>query len=376
MTRKLFVFIAVVALVMLAACASPTPAPTSAPAASTTAPTTAATAPAAAPTTAATSAPTAAATTAPTAGAATKITVAYSTLNPDPLPLWVAQDDGFFTKNGLAVELVFINGGTKTAQAAIAGDVQFAVTAPSGAVNADAGGADLVLVTGLVNVINYDLVAVPGIKTAADLKGKKVAWSGPSGSSATALRLALKAVGNLSINDVVPITVGTESEREAALKTGQIDATVMNPDLAETKGVSDGLVILAQMWKRSDIPYQHTGIVASKKYLSANQDAATRFEKAVIQAIGYIRDPANKASVIATLGKYLKSTDQAYLNSGYTRMSQTLLQCAPYGTVDGMKTVIGESKTATAKGLTAEQMIDNSFIKALDDSGFVKANCK
>ncbi len=359
MTRKWFILVAVVVVASLAACApaaAPTTAPTSAPAQPT--------------------ATTAAA--APTAGAMTKITVAYSTLNPDPLPIWVAQDAGFFAKNGLDVNLVFINGGTQTAQAAVAGDVQFAVTAPSAAVNADAGGADLVLVTGLVNVINYDLVAVPGIKTAADMKGKKVAWSGPSGSSATALRIALKTVFNLNVDagDVTPITIGTEPEREQAMVAKQIDATVINPDLAETKGVSDGLVVLAQMWKRNDIPYQHTGIVASKKYLANNQDAATRFFKAVIQAIGYVRDPANKAAVLATLGKYLKSTDQAYLTSGYTRMSQTLLQCAPYGTLDGMKTVIGESKTAVAKGITADQMTDNSFIKALDDSGFVKANCK
>ena len=364
MTRKWFILVAAIVAASLAACA---PAATS-----TTAPTTA---PVAAPATA--PAPTTAAT-APTAGAMTKITVAYSTLNPDPLPIWVAQDAGFFAKNGLDVTLVFINGGTQTAQAAVAGDVQFAVTAPSAAVNADAGGADLVLVTGLVNVINYDLVAVPGIKTAADMKGKKVAWSGPSGSSATALRIALKTVFNLNVDagDVTPITIGTEPEREQAMVAKQIDATVINPDLAETKGVSDGLVVLAQMWKRNDIPYQHTGIVASKKYLSANQDTATRFFKSVVQAIGYIRDPANKAAVLATLGKYLKSTNQAYLTSGYTRMSQTLLQCAPYGTLDGMKTVISESKTAVAKGITADQMTDNSFIKALDDSGFVKANCK
>ncbi|MDE3088683.1 MAG: ABC transporter substrate-binding protein [Chloroflexota bacterium] len=317
---------------------------------------------------------------APTAAPKVKLTVAYSTLNPDPLPVWVAEDAGFFDQNGLDVTLTFINGGTQTAQAAVAGDVKFAVTAPSAAVNADAGGADLVLVTGLVNVINYDFLTLPGIKTAADMKGKKVAWSGPSGSSATALRIALKTLFSFTPDapnpDVTAITIGTEPEREQAMVAKQIDATVMNPDLAETKGVQDGLVVFAQMWKRTDIPYQHTGIVASKKYLSGNADTATRFFKSVVQAIGYIRDPANKAAVIASLAKYLKSDDQAYLASGYTRMSQTLLQCAPYGTLDGMKTVIGESKTAVDKGITPDQMTDNSFIKALDDSGFVKANCK
>lgn len=331
-------------------------------------------------TSAAPSAPTSVPTAAPTTFAKVKMNIAYSTLNPDPLPLWVAKDAGFFDQNGLDATLTFINGGTQTAQAAIAGDVQFAVTAPSGAVNADAGGADLVLVTGLVDVINYDFIARPGIKTADDLKGKKVAWSGPSGSSATALRISLKTLYNFTPDppnaDVVAVTIGTEPEREAALVVKTIDATVINPDLAETQGMKDGLVILAQMWKKTDIPYQHTGIVASKKYLSGSADVATRFFKSLVQAIGYVRDPANKTNVINSLAKYLKTDDQAYLASGYTRMSQTLLNCAPYGTLDGMKTVIGESPTAVAKGITPEQMTDNSFIKALDDSGFIKANCK
>ena len=364
MNRKLFVSIAVVALVMLAACA-PAPAQTTAPAPPTSPP--------AAPTSAPTKA-LVAPTPAPTA-APINLKVAYSTINPDPLPLWVAQDQGFFKQNGLNVELVFVDGGTKTAQAMVAKDVQFGVMAPSSAVNATAGGADLVTVAGLVDVINYDFVTQPGIKSAADLKGQKVAWSGPSGSSATALRIALKVLFSLTDKDVVPITIGTETEREAAMVTKQIDATVMNPDLA-VKAKKDGLDVYAELWKRTDIPYQHTGIVASKAYLKDNADATTRFFKSIIQAIGYIRDPANKAQVTAILGKYLKITDQDTLDSGYNRMAGTLLQCAPYVTLDGMKTIIGESKTATDKGLTAEQMTDNSFVKTLDDSGFVKANCK
>jgi ABC-type nitrate/sulfonate/bicarbonate transport system substrate-binding protein len=366
-----FMLVSAVALaIALGACApAPTPAPTAAP------PTAAPAAPAAT----STAAPTAAPATA-TAAPKVKLNIAYSTLNPDPLPVWVAKDAGFFDENGVDATVIFINGGTQTAQAAIAGDVQFAVTAPSGAVNADAGGADLILVSGLVNVINYDFLARPGIKTAADLKGKKVAWSGPSGSSATALRISLKTLFGFTPDppnqDVTAVTIGTEPEREQALVAGAIDATVINPDLAETQGLKDGLVVLAQMWKRTDIPYQHTGIVASKKYLSANADTTTRFFRAVIKAIGYIRDPANKAAVTASLAKYLKTDDQAYLASGYARMSQTLLQCTPYGTLDGMKTVIGEVPAAGQKGITPESMTDNSFIKALDDSGFVKANCK
>lgn len=49
---------------------------------------------------------------------------------------------------------MFVDGGTKTAQALVAKDVQFGATAPSGVVAADSGGADLVMVGGFVNVPN------------------------------------------------------------------------------------------------------------------------------------------------------------------------------------------------------------------------------
>ncbi len=363
-------FLLVLGLVALAVAACGAPA-TSAPA--TTVPAAPTSAPAAV--TSAPAAPTTAPTAAPTAAPKAKLTVAYSTLNPDPLAIWVAKDAGIFDKNNLDVTVIFVDGGTKTAQALVAKDVQFGVTAPSGPVAADAGGADLIMVSGMVNAPNYDFIAQPTIKTGADLKGKKVAVSGLSGSSYTAMRIALRDVFKLDPDkDVTYITIGTETEREAALLTKQIDATVINPDLS-VKARKDGLVVLASLWNQP-FPYQHTGIAASKAWVAANKDLVDRFMRSVVQATGYIKDPKNKDAVVASLSKYLKVDDKDVLESGYTRMSQTLLQCAPYVTVDGMKTIIAESKTAVDKGITAESMVDNSFIKALDDSGFVKANCK
>ncbi len=373
--RTALAFLMVLLLGLIACAPAPTPVPTAAPP-------TAAPKPTTAPATSAPVAPTAptvaAATAAPTAAAAgpkVKLNVAYSVLNPDPVAFWVAKDYGVFDKNGLDVTLLFVDGGTKTAQALIAKDVQFASTAPSGAVAATAGGADLIMVGGFVNVPNYDFVVTPNIKTGADLKGKKVAVSGLSGSSYTAARIALREIFKLDPDkDVNYITIGTEPEREAALVAKQIDATVFNPDLS-IGAKKQGLVVLDSLWD-SNIPYQHTGIVASKAYLAANKDTTDKFFRAVIQAVGYIKDPKNKEDVIKSMSKYLKNDDRDVLESGYVRMSQKILQCAPYATVDGMKTIVDETKTAKDAGLTPEKMVDNSFVKALDDSGFIKANCK
>ncbi len=190
MKTQIVLLLAVILLGGLIACAPAPAAPTSAPAAPTTAPAAPTGVP---PTVAPTAVPP---TVAPTAAPKVKLNVAYSTLNPDPLAMWVAKDAGFFDKNGLDVTVTFVDGGTKTAQALVAGDVKFAATAPSGTLAATTGGADLILVGGFVNVPNYDFLVQPTIKTAADLKGKKVAVSGLSGSSYTAARIALRELAN------------------------------------------------------------------------------------------------------------------------------------------------------------------------------------
>ena len=316
-------------------------------------------------------APTVPATTAPLV----KLQSAWSMMNSDPAPVWVAVDMGFFKQNGLDVSLVFIDGGTKHAQALISKDVAIGVTSAAPVVSAAAGGADLELVLGIVNVINYDFLVRPGIKTAADLKGKKVAVSGASGSSNTAMRLALKTLFNLDPDkDVITMSVGNEAEREVALMSGQIDATVVNPDTS-IKAKKDGLVVLDSLWGKP-VPYAHTGVGVTKSFAKDNPQVVANYLKSIIQAIGYIKDPANKTNVVKIFAKYLKADDQEMLDSMYTRMSQTILRCVSYVPMDGMATVISETKTAVSAGLTADKVVDNSFVKTLDDSGFIKANCK
>ncbi len=321
-------------------------------------------APAATPTvapSAPTSAPTIAA---PTATAVPKIKLrsAYSQVNPDASIAWIAKEVGFFDKNGLDVELIFIDGGTRHAQALVSGDVSIGFTSAAPPVNATAGGADLVLIAGVVNRVYYDFIALPSIKTGADLKGKKVAVSGPSGSSATAMRIALRELFKLDPDkDVVTLSIGNEVEREAALLSGQIDATVVNPELS-IKARKEGLVVLDTLWNR-DIAYQHTAIASRRAYIKDNPQAVTRYLMSLIQSIGYFKDPANKADVQKIMAKYLRTDDQDYMNSAYDRLGKTIYQCAPYVTLDGLKGIIAETKTAVEKGITPEQMADNSFIK-------------
>ncbi len=352
--------IAMIALVLVgcgpaATSAPPTPAPTTAPAVQ----------------------PAATATTVPPSPTATavptiKLKLAYSSANPDPLAIWVAQEAGIFKKNNLDAEILFISGGGNTSKALLSGDVQIAVLAPSSIVEAAAAGGDLVMIAGLVNTINYDFVVQPNITKGDDLKGKKGAVSGPSGSSATAMRYALREIFKLDPDrDVALLTIGSEPDRVTALSTKQIDFTVVNPDISPD-AKKKGAVVLTSLWDKG-IPYQHTGVASSRQFSKDNAEAVRRFIKSIADATAYTKDAKNKDAVTKAMAKYLKTDDQEYLSNGYERMAKTIMQQVPYVTVEGMKTIVAESKQAVEKGLKPEDVVDNSFVKQLDDSGYIKS---
>ena len=72
--------------------------------------------------------------------------VPYVSLSPTAGPLWIAYEAGYFKKNSVTSELLYIPGGSTIIQAIISGDVKVANMAPPSAIGAWAKGFDLTLI--------------------------------------------------------------------------------------------------------------------------------------------------------------------------------------------------------------------------------------
>ncbi len=72
--------------------------------------------------------------------------VPYVSLSPTAGPLWIAYEAGYFKKNNVSTELLYIPGGSTIIQAISSGDVTVANMAPPSAIGAWAKGFDLTLV--------------------------------------------------------------------------------------------------------------------------------------------------------------------------------------------------------------------------------------
>jgi NitT/TauT family transport system substrate-binding protein len=134
--------------------------------------------------------------------AADRLRLGYSSITANRLPLWLGQEAGIFARHGIDAELLLIPSGTTGVQALVAGEVQILSATGATAVAAALRGADVVIV-GSLGVIEYKLAALPQIRNAEALKGKRVGISRFGSFTDFASRRVLRHIGLNPEKDVV-----------------------------------------------------------------------------------------------------------------------------------------------------------------------------
>ena len=124
----------------------------------------------------------------------TKVLIAHGAISNNVEPLWIAKEQGIFRKYGIEADLVFIIAG-RAMQAMLAGQVPVGTVGATHVVNANTGGGDFTMILGMQNTLDYLFIARPNIKSAEELKGKKVAIGTPAGSASLATYVALDFLG-------------------------------------------------------------------------------------------------------------------------------------------------------------------------------------
>jgi NitT/TauT family transport system substrate-binding protein len=301
----------------------------------------------------------------------TRLNVGYSAVSADQLPAWVAKDAGIFAKYGLDVQLIYFTGGSTAILALVSGDVPITQVSGPGLVSSVLGGSDAVFVAAGITSLNYVLMGKPGVKNIEQLKGGTLAISRFGSATDSIARFALKRVGLTVSKDVTLIQVGSGPERLAALQTGRVTAAVINPPssfIAEKRGMA----VLADVAKMG-LVFQHTGAATTKKFIREHNDVVRRYVRAHVEAVHKMW--TDKEATIRALGKYMGSgLDREILDrSRENVMHETLYPKKQYPSLEGLKTVIEDlaERDPRAKAVKPEQFVDFSFIRELDQSGFI-----
>jgi NitT/TauT family transport system substrate-binding protein len=300
--------------------------------------------------------------------AADKVHLAYVSESPgSSAAYWVANDAGMFKKHGLDVEMLFINGSSRSVQSLIAGDLQFAGAVGTSAMNGAMAGGDIAIIDGLVNTLPYYLIGNPAIKSPEELKGKSAATHIPGTSADFALRLALKRFG-IQYQDIKAVMVGAMSARIAAVMTGQLDFAVVT-EPGKIKGEKAGLKMILDMAKLN-IPFQFTCTVATRQLIRENPKAVQRMAEAMAEAIHYFK--THKPETIKIMQKYSRGQSLTVLEGSYDAYKE-LFVADTYPTMEGLKNTLEvqaswDPKAAKAK---ADDFVDLRFVDQLRKSGFI-----
>ena len=310
--------------------------------------------------------------------ASRKVLVAYAGLISTHTSVWLGEDQGFYKKHGLDVTSVFTGSGSVTSQALIAGEAKLASTSVGPTAGAVAAGADLAILAGTIHILPYQFWVLPQVRQPADLKGKRVAVSTFGSGSHLAAEVALHSLGLDPNRDKIAIMqVGTQPDRVAALASGRIDATPLEPGFGQA-AKDKGLTVMLDMTK-ADVPYLNTVLVATRRFIKESPQQVEAFLKGTIDGFAFLPNPANEKAVKSVLARRLKLSTPQSVQIMYDATleihAKTKVPNVPLAGVQNMIDALLRMNPRMAK-LKAAELVDSSFIDRLEKSGYVQEAMK
>ncbi|MSP41482.1 MAG: ABC transporter substrate-binding protein [Deltaproteobacteria bacterium] len=300
--------------------------------------------------------------------AADKLVADYGGQSGFQSALWVAKDLRIFDKYNLDVEAIMITGSARSIAALIGNSTQFSTGSATGPLAAAVKGSDLKVIAASYNKFPYAFVVNPEIRSAKDLRGKKVNILNFGGSNDLALRLALKEWG-LKLSDIQVIVGGDAPTRLASLMTGRTDATILSPPHL-TMAVKSGYRVLADMGDMSaNFPQSTLNVKGS--YMRENRDLVKRFVRAYAEAIHVIKTSRDRTMKI--FAKRMGVDDAAMVSSTYDYFAPRF-SFPPRVNLEGVRDTLSfyAEQNAEFKNRRAEEFVDHSLMDELEREGFFK----
>lgn len=279
-------------------------------------------------------------------------------------------------KQGIEIEDVLMSSGSLSAQALASGQVKVVLTTGAVVPQFNLSGGDMVIIAGTINRLPYQIVARGEIKTAALLKGKRVAISRFGSSSEWLVRYGLAKMGLDPDKDVVIIQTGPQSARLAALQSNAVQATLLAPPISTMAVKKFGLVQLADL-ADLDISYPLQSVITTRAYLRDSRPLLTRFLRGLALAIREYREQP-RAGIAFQIKQFKLSTEEAEI--GYRssiKVTDPDLNLPDASALDlTLKEIAGRVEKARKVTVAELKLVDGSLHAELVKEGLFSAGAK
>src|SRR5688572_26978345 len=246
------------------------------------------------------------------------------------LPVYVAQEKGFYRDANIDVDAVFTRGGGENVQAVVSGDAQIGLgTGTLAVISAFVKKAPIKVAAAEITGMDafWYVQSSTAMRKIEDLAGKKIAYSRPGSSThmaALAIADQIKAKG---LKPAEPVSLGGIPEVYTAVRTGQTDAgwsvAPFQLDLVE-KGVLRVVVKGDEITAMREItPRVH---FLNNDFAAKNPDAVRGFFRAQQRALDYMFEHKADAAKIWIKRAEMKYPETAVLKTWdyYNRAAMTL----------------------------------------------------
>lgn len=217
----------------------------------------------------------------------------------------VAKRQGIFLKHGLDVAVSDFTSGKQALDTVVGGGADFATTAEAPITAAAMARQPIAFLAG-INASDVKTMAssASGVKSRADLKGKKIAYTAGTGGEVYTAQLLKSA--SLTKGDVTLVNLRPQ-EMLPALASGSIDAfNTWEPHVSNAKkALGDKAVQLDTKGVYSET----FNIVVMESYLVQNRETVDKFLSALIEAEGWIKANSDEASTIIAKAAGMKPED-------------------------------------------------------------------
>jgi ABC-type nitrate/sulfonate/bicarbonate transport system substrate-binding protein len=274
-------------------------------------------------------------------------------------PLVIATRQGYFAKEGIRLDQIFtFDGG----QLLAGGKINVLNDGGDSGLLAAQAGKDAIAFSSLANRLTDGILVRSDITSVAQLAGKTLRTSGAGSTDEFVLQRFLKSKG-IDPSKVKLQPVQEDGAAIAQLQAGNIDGGMYD----------QGLLFQAEQGQlkgtRALVPPAELGVYpwnvlqTTRSYATAHAQTLVGFVRAVEKAIAFIRDPANKATVIDAVLKSDKTLVRKDIVDTYDAAKTFALYQTTALTAADIQPAIDFVKTTQSGKLsvTAGSFIDNTY---------------
>jgi NitT/TauT family transport system substrate-binding protein len=282
----------------------------------------------------------------------------------------VMRKGGLFKKNGLDVDLVFIQGSPILTAAMVSGQVPLSFLGGAAIVASAVGGDDTVYLACGINTLYWRFFTTPDIKTIADLKGKTLGVTTIGSQEDSVIRFLLKERGLEYGRDFAVVAVGGAPTRLAALSKGVVHGSTFIPpqDIAAERLGLNPLIDMSKL----GLYNPGSCFASTRTYIKTHRDTVMKVMKTFVEGLRFYRDPQNRDFVLKVTADFAQNRDPEVLRTTYDVVTR-YQDRVPYVNMKGIEFMLKtlELRDPRAKTFDPANVVDSSFIQELEKTGFI-----